>query len=332
MKKLSGVTLAIAFAASVFAPANVFATGEGEGGDYGEPTFTITYDFNGGATYEGKSTYVKSGLVSFAPDLSHSNLIDCFDYSIEEDECHPLDVVKNKELSYVTINGEEHYLAPGDSFFLNSDTVIKYFWEDIPTETQNLSDDSGNEVSFEGQEGHEYYLEINNLSFNMTDEEIAAAGIPKEEYEAGKATIIAAVGDAGELVSYFEIGVYELSPFCDQDECRDYIHEGPFDIKIKYTKDMGDYLQFKLIYVDISPDGLVTVEDAISLSLVDGYLVGTVPHLSGYALIGSDDAPLAPDTGAVDNVTEAISKLPLFSIITLITLATTIFVSKKAKR
>lgn len=332
MKKLSGVTLAIAFAASVFAPANAFATGE-EGEDYGEPTYTITYDFNGGATYDGKLTYEKKGLVSFAPDLSYNTLIDCFDYNSELDECHPLDIIRGKELNYVTVNDEVHDLHEGDGFFLQEDTTIKYFWTDLTLEDVNLSDDSGNEVTFEGIEGHEYHFEISRYSFNMTDEELEQAEVSREEFEMKKAIIAEALGDQGDLITYFEIGVYELAPECDLEEgCRNYIHEGPFDIKIKYTEDMGDFLQFKLVYLDITDEGIITVEDAINLELVDGYLVGTVPHLSGYAMVGSNNAPLAPNTGTVNNVTEAISKLPLFSAITLTTLAITIVVSKKAKR
>ena len=88
------------------------------------------------------------------------------------------------------------------------------------------------------------------------------------------------------------------------------IHEGPFYIKIKMTDEMKKYDIFKIIYID-AEDNFAT-ESPITLTQEGGYLVGTLEHLSTYALVG-DNAPSAPtytvsfdangDTGTMVDVT-----------------------------
>ncbi len=332
MKNIKRLVFGLTAATTVFLPARTFATGGVWNEEYGEYTYTINYDFNGGATYNGQGTYSKSGLVAVAPNLSEGNLISCFEYDSAKDECHSLDVKKGKSLSYVTVNGERHDLGPDDGFMLNQDTDIVYYWNDEPLEDYALEDDNGNSISFNEEEGHNYNFNVNFFSFSMTDADLEKIGLSREEYEAGKAVISNAIKEAGETVAYLEIEVYEVHPCEDYTEgCYDFVHEGPFDVRIKFTDAMAGFNTYKLVYVNMAEDGTTTVEEGIELTLVDGYLVGTVPHLSGYALVGSN-TPLAPNTGAANNTTEAISKLPLFSIIVLITAATTIYVSKKAKR
>ncbi len=332
MKKISRVALAATFAATMLSPMAVFAEGE-ENNDYNEPTYTLTYDFNGGATYDGKSVVVYENQASVAPALSWSTLVDCFDRNEELNECHPIDIKKGKDLDYVTVNDEPHYLGPDDGFMLNQDTVVKYIWKDLEMNDYDLRDDDGNEVSFEEAAGHTYHLEIQKLSFNMSDEEIAAIGIPKEEYEAGKAAIGNALENQGDLVAYFEIGIYEFAQNCtDPEGCRDYIHQGPFEVKIKYTEDMGDFRLFKLVYIDMDNNGNVTVGEAVDLTLVDGYLVGTIPHFSGYALIGTNNVPLAPDTGAAKGLTNAIVALPILSVVAILGIIGTAFSLRSIKK
>ena len=123
----------------------------------------------------------------------------------------------------------------------------------------------------------------------MTDEELVAAKIPHEDYESGKATVIAAIDEYGSVISYFEFNL--------QNENGQDIHNGPFEVKIKFTDNMKGYDFYKLIFVEIDDTtDETTIEDAIELTVVDGYLVGTVPHFSGYALVGTMDAG-APYTG-----------------------------------
>ena len=85
-----------------------------------EPTFTITFDFNGG-TRDGARNY-EIQTVAFAPDIS-------------EELCMNIDGVKiqapaGKQLDAIEVNGVRTEL--GSSFIINSDITLKYLWKDIP--------------------------------------------------------------------------------------------------------------------------------------------------------------------------------------------------------
>ena len=89
--------------------------------DNPEPKFSITYDLNGG-TSGGESTIVEqSGSVGF--ELSEENLL------TELGVMAPA----GKVLNYVTINDQPFNI--GDSFFLDRNIIIKYFWRD---DTENM--------------------------------------------------------------------------------------------------------------------------------------------------------------------------------------------------
>ena len=77
------------------------------------------------------------------------------------------------------------------------------------------------------------------------------------------------------------------------------IHEGPFYIKIKMTDEMKKYDIFKIVYIDVE-DNLAT-EAPITLTRDGEYLVGTLEHLSTYALVGSN-TPSSPQTGDNSNL------------------------------
>ena len=336
MKKLQKIIPAVILALLLsFVPAKVLAEGE-EGGE--EPTFAVTYDFHGGATFNGKSTYSRRS-VGVAPEISESNLISCFEYDAALDECHSITVKKGKELDHVTVNGEE--LQFGDFYMLDKDTTIVYYWNDLELDNYDISDDKGNSITFDEAEGHHYNLEVNFFSFSMTDEELASFDPPlsREEYEAGKSAITGAVADKGDVVAYFEIEVWE-NPTCgngpcmcttDQGEvpCVDNVHEGPFEIKIKFTDDLAGFKAYKFVNVEIDENGNATVGETVELTLVDGYLVGTLPHLSGYALIGSNNVS-APDTGSFQSFTDAAAIFPFLSILGLAVFAGLAFALKKA--
>ena len=69
--------------------------------------------------------------------------------------------------------------------------------------------------------------------------------------------------------------------------------EGPFKIKIKLTDDMKKYNTFKMIYLNDDFEA----EDVIELEVEGDYLVGTLPHLSIYTLVGNFTLPDVPKTG-----------------------------------
>ena len=154
--------------------------------------------------------------------------------------------------------------------------------EEFETENFTLTDDKGNVISLTYEKNRE-------LSFTMIDylafspEELEAAGISQEFYDSAMKGIKNATKQHGTLLSFYEILVENDDGFS--------IHEGPFNIKIKMTDEMKKYDIFKIVYIDVE-DNLAT-ESPITLTQEGGYLVGTLEHLSTYALVG-DNAPSAP--------------------------------------
>ncbi len=70
-----------------------------------------------------------------------------------------------------------------------------------------------------------------------------------------------------------------------------------------YIKKYKKYNSFSLIYVDDD----FKIEKPIELKIEDDYLVGTLNHLSGYALVGNNVEKENPKTG--DNVSYLIMTL-----------------------
>ncbi len=290
--------------------------------------FDVTYDFNGGATFDGEEVYVKH-MASVAPALSIETLIECFDYSAEEDECHPLDVYRGKELDYVTVNGERHDLGEGDGYMLDRNTTIVYYWSDAEP-NREAKDEAGNSISFYEPEARRenYTLTIESRNLNMTDEELEEIGWGemKAFYELGKNTLIGLVGDEGDILTYMEIRVCDATP--GEDYCPD---DGPFTVRLKLSDDMKGYDIYKLMYADINIDEgsgeLISAESEVPIVCdLDGddYVVCVLPHLSGYALIGFNETA-APNTGVMTSSRETSSE----SIILAIIVATT-FISAGA--
>ena len=295
MKKSLTKILSLALLASAVVPV-AGANAKVWNDDYGEWVFDVVHDFNGGATTEDGQGTLTLHSVGVVPSLSAEGLISCVDYDSEHDLCHPLKVAEGKELDYVTVNGVRHDLGEGDGYELNQDTTIVYYWRDAGTEDYTVADTEGNSVSFDGEEGHEYTFNAYRFSFSMSDADLETMGITKEEYEEGKAMVIGAVGDQGTVIAYYEFEVY--------DEDDNYIEEGPFTVRIKLTDDMAGYDVYKLVSIEFDDEGNATAGEPIILTVEDGYLVGTVPHFSGYALVGDmsvdsgdEEAVKAPDTG-----------------------------------
>ena len=270
--------------------------------DQTEQTFNLTFDFNGGATFDGQGVVVKENMVSFAPALNDAFLVSCFAEDLETHDCYPIEIVKGKVLDYVTVNGERYEVNVDDGFMFNQDTTIVYYWTDMDLEEYEASDGQGNSVVFEEEEGHEYTFEVKKYSFTMTDEELEAAEITPEDYEAGKAAVMALTNEYGETIAFFEFEIY--------DENGRYIHQGPFEISIPFTDDMAGYELYQLVYVNMDDEENPYVEEPINLTLVDGFLVGSVPHFSGFALVGGD-APKAPDTGVLTTTAKSATILPM---------------------
>ena len=162
--------------------------------------------------------------------------------------------------------------------------------EEFETESFTLTDDKGNVISLTYEKSRE-------LSFTMIDylafspEDLETAGISQEFYDSAMKGIKNATKQHGTLLSFYEIQVENDDGFL--------IHEGPFYIKIKMTDEMKKYDIFKIVYIDVE-DNLAT-ESPITLTQEGGYLVGTLEHLSTYALVGSN-TPSSPQTGDNSNL------------------------------
>lgn len=162
--------------------------------------------------------------------------------------------------------------------------------EEFETENFTLTDDKGNVISLTYEKNRE-------LSFTMIDylafspEDLETAGISQEFYDSAMKGIKNATKQHGTLLSFYEILVENDDGFS--------IHEGPFNIKIKMTDEMKKYDIFKIVYMDVE-DNFAT-ESPITLTRDGEYLVGTLEHLSTYALVGSN-TPSSPQTGDNSNL------------------------------
>ena len=84
-----------------------------------EPTFKVTYNFNGG-TRKGKGNYVTE-QVAYAPDITAANFIDALGVTPPE----------GMVLDAIEINGKRYEL--GSTYLLNKDTTYKYIWKSTHT-------------------------------------------------------------------------------------------------------------------------------------------------------------------------------------------------------
>ena len=222
-------------------------------------------------------------LTNFDPDTMDAVLI------VDEDVTLLLNVDENGNTRLADVDGGVEVLPPSGAmiFSVVKKTVDN---EEFETESYTLTDDKGNVISLTYEKNRE-------LSFTMIDylafspEELETMGIPQPLYDSMMEGIANATKQHGTLLSFYEIQVENDDGFL--------IHEGPFNIKIKMTDEMKKYDIFKIIYVD-TEDNFAT-EAPITLTRDGEYLVGTLEHLSTYALVGSN-TPSSPQTGDNSNL------------------------------
>lgn len=144
-------------------------------------------------------------------------------------------------------------------------------------------------VEFIDEEGHNFKVTIMDL-WNLTKEQKKEFDISEEEYVKVINMLKENLKKYGTILELYDISI----------EDGRYIHTGETLIKIKITDEMKEYNTFKLVNIDEED---FSIKDVIELKIEGDYLVGTVPHLSVYALVGdnvSQEKSDNPKTG--DNI------------------------------
>ena len=195
-------------------------------------------------------------------------------------EKHNGETITGYELVDAAYNEENNTITFRTNSFSNYAIVVR----DSYTKDYEVKDNDGNSIKFKKESGHIYNLTITDF-LTFTDKDLEESGIDKDEYNQTLKEIKNVTKKEGELLAFLDIKV--------TDENDNEIHEGPFTIKIKMTDKMKKYNAFKIIYVD--PEDEFKTEEPITLTVDGDYLVGTINHLSTYAVTGTLKAN--PDTG-----------------------------------
>ncbi len=182
-------------------------------------------------------------------------------------------------------NGEHKFLgwfidgALEEEFDFNEpvekDIILYASWSDDDRNTNyTVSDDGGNTIQFKEVPDRKYNLTIKNF-IGATDEELAEEGVTRELYNEVLSGLKEVTKDYGTLLMFYDIRV------TDKEDGHE-ITDGPLTIKIKLTEEMKKYNSFVLACVKDD----FSLEKPIELKIEGDYLVGTLPHLSNYVLVG----------------------------------------------
>ena len=212
---------------------------------------------------------------------------------------------------------EAEYLDEYNAISFKTDSFSNYAIavRDATSKDYTVTKD-GSSISFTKPEGHNYTLTITDW-MSLSEQELIDMGAPLDEVRAGINAIKELTKEYGTLV-----GIYD---FVLEDEAGNEIHNGPFTIKIKMTDDMKKYNEFYIVYVK---DDL-TIETPIKLTVKDGYLVGTLDHLSNYAITANKvDVPVA-DAANPKTADHLGIYVAILSASSIALVGTTIYIKKK---
>lgn len=264
---------------------------------YDKKTNTITFETDGFSTYA--ISVKKTGNEEANPDQKEMVKVE-FD-TRSDIQIKPVEIEKGSKVSKPVDPTNEGYILVGwytdencENEFdfntpVNKDLVLFAKWSD-KVQRYTLSDKNGNSIAFNEIKDREYNLTMFDV-IPLTDDELKAINATREQYNEVKNMVIKATSKFGELLAFYQIEIE------DKDD-KTIISEGPFDIKIKITDEMRKYNEFKLIYLNDNFEP----EEIVELKVENGYLVGKIPHLSSYTLVGNYNAnlPDVPKTG--DNI------------------------------
>ena len=192
------------------------------------------------------------------------------------------------------------------------ETTIYARWiENNNLEDYDVEDAAGNIISFTEETGLTFDLSIIDM-LTLTPEQFAqATGQPASSFGALKEALGDMLKQHGNMLAIYGIELTLIDPN-DPNNNRA-VHDGPFQIKIKITDEMKKYDTFKLVFLDTDANDNIILGDVVTLTVEGDYLVGTLNHLSTYALTGST-TPESPKT--YDNVNDY-TKLLVISLLGL---------------
>jgi len=184
----------------------------------------------------------------------------------------------------IKVNGE----APAEVFAVQSNNnvhfIAKIKAKSSPKEYTLTT--SGITLSFIEEAGKTFTLQAFDV-LTFTDEQLETLGVSRSEYNNILKTITNNTSKLGSLISVYGL---EVNGEGGQD------YTGETKIKIKLTDKLKKYKSLKLVYID-DTNGYAA-KDVVELTVEGDYLVGTLPHLSVYALVGEESLSTSnPKTG-----------------------------------
>ena len=135
----------------------------------------------------------------------------------------------------------------------------------------NLNVGEDFKISFTDNANKDYFLNVNLMQDNKDG---ASEESRKKEIQEVKELI----NKNGEYIEWYSITV--------QTQSGSYKEDGPFTLKIKKTDEMKKYDTFEFINIFADDDGKLVKGDVVKMKVDGDYLVGELPHLSTYALVG----------------------------------------------
>lgn len=172
-------------------------------------------------------------------------------------------------------------------------------------------------LQFTDEEGHEFTVSIIDI-LSLSKEELAKI-TTEEEYNKTMEEINKNFKDEGKILGIYVIEV--------EDEDGNPKTEGKFQIKIKLTDELKKYTSFKLINLNEEDN---TKGDSVKLTVDGDYLVGELPHLSVYVLVGEEQTITEEETktnpGTSDKIKTSFIILTL-SVVGII--GTTVYLKKQ---
>lgn len=150
------------------------------------------------------------------------------------------------------------------------------------------TDDNKYGISFIDDFGKEFQFTVNAISQSKKILEETNSKQALEELDKAIDEVKKLLSKNGNLIDIYEIKVTENAIEKT---------EGIFTFRIKLTDEMKKFKQFELINIDSNSENKLEKKDVVKMKIDGDYLVGELPHLSTYALVGTTEKIDNPKTG-----------------------------------